>query len=81
MHQDGAYFGTSFPHLLLITNPSLIPAKITERYVPKVFGFRVHSAAETHSKPLSSSISVPSDRERKARCSAVVTQVSIEDIS
>ncbi|KAI8809173.1 casein kinase II, regulatory subunit [Cladochytrium replicatum] len=42
---DGAYFGTSFPHLLLQVYPSLVPQKTTERYVPKIFGFKIHASA------------------------------------
>ena len=45
---DGAFFTTSLPHLVLQMYPSLIPAKKTERYVPKIFGFRIHSIAEQH---------------------------------
>ncbi len=42
---DGAYFGTSFHNILFQVYPALIPAKSTERYVPRVYGFKVHSAA------------------------------------
>jgi casein kinase II subunit beta len=45
---DGAYFTTSLPHILLLMCPGLLPKKTTERYVPKIFGFRVHSIAEEH---------------------------------
>ncbi|KAJ3106468.1 casein kinase 2 regulatory subunit [Phlyctochytrium planicorne] len=81
---DGAYFGTTFPHLLIQVYPTLLPphrSTITsgagavgnggvsssstgsnatahtvsaggvvpvERYVPKIFGFRVHSVAREH---------------------------------
>ena len=45
---DGAYFGASFPHILLMGNPHFAPQKNTARYVPKIFGFRVHSIAEIH---------------------------------
>eukprot|EP01006_Ploeotia_vitrea_P036399 TRINITY_DN66013_c9_g2_i3.p1 TRINITY_DN66013_c9_g2~~TRINITY_DN66013_c9_g2_i3.p1 ORF type:complete len:267 (-),score=104.22 TRINITY_DN66013_c9_g2_i3:721-1467(-) len=44
-HIDGAYFGTTFPHLFFLTFPELKPAKSVERYVPRVFGFRVHKDA------------------------------------
>lgn len=43
---DGAYFGTTFPHLLLMTYPSLRPAQPTEGYTPRVFGFKLHHSAE-----------------------------------
>ena len=50
-HQiDGAYFTTSLPHLLLQMFPALIPQKSNERYVPKIFGFKVHNIANEHRK-------------------------------
>ncbi|KAI9338381.1 casein kinase II, regulatory subunit [Zopfochytrium polystomum] len=42
---DGAYFGTTFPHLLIQVYPQLAPARSPDRYVPKIFGFKVHSIA------------------------------------
>ena len=42
---DGAYFGTTFPHLMLMTYPSFRPPQSIEKYVPRVFGFKLHSSA------------------------------------
>jgi casein kinase II subunit beta len=42
---DGAYFGTSFHNILFQVYPNMLPPKSIRRYEPKVFGFRVHSAA------------------------------------
>lgn len=42
---DGAYFGTSFHNILFQVYPSLVPTKSTERYIPKVYGFKVHAPA------------------------------------
>ena len=39
---DGAYWGTTFPHLFLITYPDARPSLPTQIYVPRVYGFRVH---------------------------------------
>lgn len=39
---DGAYFGTTFPHLFLMTYGHLKPPKPTQNYVPRVFGFKLH---------------------------------------
>ncbi|CAL9101646.1 unnamed protein product [Musa acuminata var. zebrina] len=39
---DGAYFGTTFPHLFLMTYGHLKPQKPSQRYVPRVFGFKIH---------------------------------------
>jgi casein kinase II subunit beta len=42
---DGAYFGTSFHNIIFQVYPALIPPKSVERYVPRVYGFKVHAAA------------------------------------
>ena len=42
---DGAFFGTTFPHLYLQTFAELVPPPRTTTYVPRVFGFKVHSSA------------------------------------
>lgn len=42
---DGAYFGASFPHILFQVYPQLVPAKSTERYIPRCFGFKMHAGA------------------------------------
>jgi Casein kinase II regulatory subunit len=39
---DGAYFGTTFPHLYLMTHPDMVPAKPSQNYQPRVYGFRVN---------------------------------------
>ncbi|CAN4111897.1 unnamed protein product [Withania somnifera] len=39
---DGAYFGTTFPHLYLMTYGHLKPQKPSQNYVPRVFGFKLH---------------------------------------
>jgi hypothetical protein len=41
---DGAYFGTTFPHLLLMSYPHIRPAPADEAYVPRIFGFKLHSS-------------------------------------
>mmetsp|Transcript_49164 Transcript_49164/g.73305 ORF Transcript_49164/g.73305 Transcript_49164/m.73305 type:complete len:308 (+) Transcript_49164:153-1076(+) len=44
---DGASFGTTFPHLFLMTFSNLVPDPLPpdSQYIPRVFGFRVHSSA------------------------------------
>ncbi|XP_078441918.1 putative casein kinase II subunit beta-4 [Wolffia australiana] len=39
---DGAYIGTTFPHLFLMTYGHLKPQKPPQQYLPRVFGFKVH---------------------------------------
>jgi casein kinase II subunit beta len=68
---DGAYFGTTFPHLYLMTHPvslrfdavslvsahggvshrfllylqDMIPSKPNQTYIPRVYGFKVHTSS------------------------------------
>lgn len=42
---DGAYFGTTFPHLYLMTHADMIPPKPAQQYVPRVYGFRIHHSS------------------------------------
>lgn len=44
---DGASFGTTFPHLFLMTFSNLMPdpLPVDSAYIPRVFGFRVHQSA------------------------------------
>ncbi len=38
---DGAYYGTTFPHLFLMTYGYLKPPQCATTYVPRIFGFRI----------------------------------------
>lgn len=42
---DGAYFGTSFPQMMLMTKPEHRPPRPEGRYVAKIHGFRLHKSA------------------------------------
>lgn len=42
---DGAYFGTTFPHVFLMRYPESIPAPPKSAYEPRVYGFRVHKSS------------------------------------
>ncbi|KAL9179210.1 hypothetical protein ACHAXT_008500 [Thalassiosira profunda] len=42
---DGAYFGTTFPHLYLMTHPEMIPARPAQQYAPRVYGFRINRSS------------------------------------
>lgn len=50
---DGAAFGTTFPHLFLMTFSNLVPdpLPVQSTYVPRVFGFRVHKTARQRTSP------------------------------
>ncbi|XP_051183750.1 putative casein kinase II subunit beta-4 [Lolium perenne] len=39
---DGAFFGTTFPHLFMMAHSHLKPPKPSQQYVPRIFGFKVH---------------------------------------
>merc|ERR1711988_1427997 len=39
---DGAFFGTSFPHMFLQTYPSLVPTEKPRPFTARIFGFRLH---------------------------------------
>lgn len=45
---DGAYFGTTFPHLLYQTYPELVPTKPSFSYVPRIFGFKIHKSSTNY---------------------------------
>lgn len=55
---DGAAFGTTFPHLFLMTFSNLVPDRLTadSAYVPRVFGFRVHMSARQRTSTSSSAL-------------------------
>jgi casein kinase II subunit beta len=40
---DGAYFGSSFPHVLMQNFPFLYPIQENKEYCPKIYGFKVHN--------------------------------------
>lgn len=45
---DGAFFGTTFPHLFFLNFEQLVPRRPRSTpYVPKVFGFRIHSSSKS----------------------------------
>ncbi|KAG5518271.1 hypothetical protein PMAC_003067 [Pneumocystis sp. 'macacae'] len=45
---DGAYFGTTFPHIMLQVYPYLIPQRSQERYIPRIFGFKIREYSIIH---------------------------------
>ncbi|CAG8570587.1 574_t:CDS:2 [Paraglomus brasilianum] len=44
---DGAYFGTTFPHLLFQQFPDLQPQNEMKIYEPRIFGFRVNEKSRS----------------------------------
>ena len=46
---DGAYFGSSFPHILLKTYPDLIPNELPVQFIPRIYGFKLHNKRGSYS--------------------------------
>lgn len=42
---DGAYFGTTFPHMLFAVHPEIRPPLSREKFVPRIYGYRLHPSA------------------------------------
>jgi len=45
-HLDGAYFGTTFCHLFLLTNPDIVIHRYQFTYVPRIYGFRISESSQ-----------------------------------
>eukprot|EP00053_Salpingoeca_punica_P008534 m.76499 g.76499 ORF g.76499 m.76499 type:complete len:236 (+) comp14641_c3_seq4:269-976(+) len=39
---DGAYFGTTFPHMLFAVYPEYRPPQNAAKYTPRIYGFKIH---------------------------------------
>ena len=78
---DGAAFGTTFPHLFLMTYHNLVPEPLTldSAYIPRVFGFRVHQSARSRNNKedtTTSSVNARSNRRLQAMFSGVSADIS-----
>jgi hypothetical protein len=77
---DGAAFGTTFPHLFLMTFSNLVPdpLPVASSYVPRVFGFRVHLSAQRAlpSEGLVERTAVPKVVSTAAAVTAVKTETA-----
>ncbi|KAJ1817409.1 casein kinase 2 regulatory subunit [Coemansia sp. RSA 2599] len=43
---DGAYFGTTFPHMFFQTFPTLVPDEPAAIYVPRIYGFAINERSK-----------------------------------
>ena len=77
---DGAYFGTTFPHLLLMTYPSMRPAKQQEVYVPRVFGFKLH-ATNVAAQPAAIAAAAAAAGNSSTHATGVVRHVQVSLVS
>lgn len=46
---DGCAWGRSFPHFLILTHPYDFPSRACEKYVPRIYGFRICSPDDNDS--------------------------------
>mmetsp|Transcript_11184 Transcript_11184/g.11211 ORF Transcript_11184/g.11211 Transcript_11184/m.11211 type:complete len:500 (+) Transcript_11184:165-1664(+) len=46
-HIDGAFFGPTFPNLFMMSFEELVPEPPVDRYVPRIFGFKIHSSSRS----------------------------------
>ena len=49
---DGAYFGNSFPHVLLQSYPDMYPLQEHNKYVPKIAGFKVNNGRGVYNEKI-----------------------------
>jgi casein kinase II subunit beta len=40
---DGAFFGTSFPHVFLLNYPELMVNHV-DHFEPKIYGYKIHES-------------------------------------
>ena len=66
---DGAYFGTTFPHLLIMQFKEQFAHLRRGTYVPRIFGFKVHcDSGSDDSAGASSSSNRACDKCKNCRC-------------
>lgn len=73
---DGAYFGTSFPHLLLATYPELLPPRPTHSYVPRIYGFKIHKTSSILNYNLLHANSSPTNNNNNSNSNTGTTTVA-----
>ena len=42
---DGAFIGRTFPHMLFMVQTELQPKRSFVKYVPRIYGFKIHPSA------------------------------------
>ena len=68
---DGAHFGPTFPPLFFLTFEQLWPKQPVTKYIPKVFGFRIHKySVEAEVPGPSAAIHLPPSTFASASASA-----------
>jgi casein kinase II subunit beta len=73
---DGAYFGTTFPHIFLLNRPNLIPTQPTHSYVPRIYGFRIHKDSQFYRGTAGNTQKKDNNRESSRRGSSSNPQIT-----
>mmetsp|Transcript_35525 Transcript_35525/g.54631 ORF Transcript_35525/g.54631 Transcript_35525/m.54631 type:complete len:353 (-) Transcript_35525:340-1398(-) len=79
---DGASFGTTFPHLFLMTFSNLVPdpLPLDSAYIPRVFGFRVHASARQRGGGSSEGITPSQNTQNPTDRRTILAQDRIEEM-
>lgn len=67
---DGAYYGTTFPHLFLMVKPTLVPAESKAVYVPRIYGFKLFHPSHLKTKQSRARLAAAEKAERGAGAGA-----------
>mmetsp|Transcript_2624 Transcript_2624/g.4040 ORF Transcript_2624/g.4040 Transcript_2624/m.4040 type:complete len:303 (+) Transcript_2624:112-1020(+) len=71
---DGAFFGTTFPHLLIMSYPEQFETKPKQTYVARIYGFRIHKPSGNENR--SQEADRPSPSQRPDSASSQQSQLS-----
>merc|ERR1712224_401872 len=74
---DGAYWGTSFPHMMLMVHPGYFPAPPKNSWVPKMYGFKIHDSAAKVQIEKAEQIQKQAKRS-EAKVNKILQQVSLQ---
>lgn len=79
---DGAYFGTSFAHLFLMTYSHLAPANTPTPFVPRIYGFKVNPCVREQLKKKKEKQSIQSSFDlQDAVVSGALPQSALQNTS
>jgi casein kinase II subunit beta len=56
---DGAFFTTTFPNLFFMTYNDLVPERPADSYIPRIFGFKIHTSSLTNPRLVAAEVASP----------------------